>query len=94
MAGEPPDYLSFMLRLWRVQGKHQWRWRVSIENLAGERHGFHDLAALFTYLAAATGADQLASCGQAGGHEAAASVNPPAPGSPDSTPGQHGAEAD
>ena len=45
------EYLSYLLRLWKVKGEGGTRWRASLENpVTGERHGFPDLEALFTYL--------------------------------------------
>jgi len=59
----PPEYLSFLLRLWRVNGGDKQTgvgvaiWRASIENpLTGERRGFASLDALFVFLRQQTGA--------------------------------------
>ena len=57
-----PDYVSFLLRLWRVsdEGKSQpgtkkAEWRASLENPhTGERKGFTDLDELFSFLRART----------------------------------------
>ena len=57
-----PDYVSFLLRLWRVsdEGKSQpgakkAEWRASLENPhTGERKGFTDLDELFSFLWAQT----------------------------------------
>lgn len=59
-----PDYLSFLLRLWRVsdEGKSQPNakkavWRASLENPhTGERKGFASLEALFDFLREQAGA--------------------------------------
>lgn len=53
-----PDYLSYLLRLWRVDGDdaaqptaNQAVWRASLENPhTGERKGFASLEALFDFL--------------------------------------------
>ncbi|MBL7183254.1 MAG: hypothetical protein ISS50_02265 [Anaerolineae bacterium] len=55
---EQPDYLSYLLRLWRVrgdEGAHQSAekpiWRASLESpFTGERMGFASLDALFAFL--------------------------------------------
>jgi hypothetical protein len=63
MSNEPPEYLSYLLRLWResdAEKRHRRTgpavWRATLENaLTGERQGFHGLDALFTFLRQATG---------------------------------------
>lgn len=51
-----PNYLSYLLRLWRVNDEAQSgvegaAWRVSLEDPhTGERKGFADLEALFGFL--------------------------------------------
>jgi hypothetical protein len=47
---EQPDYLSYLLRLWRVnQGEEGWR--ASLESVhTAERMGFSNLDGLFDYL--------------------------------------------
>ncbi|MCP4540371.1 MAG: hypothetical protein GY832_24805 [Chloroflexi bacterium] len=47
---EPPDYLSYLLRLWQVSdGKTAWR--ASLESsYTGERKGFANLDDLFDFL--------------------------------------------
>jgi hypothetical protein len=46
-----PVYLSYLLRLWQVSGEGEAVWRASLESPhTGERHGFADLAGLFTFL--------------------------------------------
>jgi hypothetical protein len=48
---ERPEYLSYLLRLWRVSGEDKAVWRASLESPhTGERRGFGDLAGLFTFL--------------------------------------------
>jgi len=45
------QYLSFVLRLWQVKSADRASWRASLEDsISGERFGFADLEALFTYL--------------------------------------------
>jgi hypothetical protein len=51
MAGDPPRYLSYLLRLWRVNGPGQGMWRASLESPSGRRQGFADAAALWSFLA-------------------------------------------
>ena len=47
---ERRDYLSYLLRLWRV-GKQKAVWRASLESPhTGERIGFASLDALFAFL--------------------------------------------
>jgi hypothetical protein len=47
---ERRDYLSYLLRLWRV-GKEQAVWRASLESPhSGERIGFASLDELFAFL--------------------------------------------
>jgi hypothetical protein len=65
MAREQPDYLSYLLRLWRVTGDDKTNqgdeashctgetvtWRASLESaLTGERKGFASLDDLFDFL--------------------------------------------
>ena len=50
MAQEQPDYLSYLLRLWRVS-EEKAAWRASLESSrTGKRIGFTDLESLFAYL--------------------------------------------
>jgi hypothetical protein len=59
-----PDYLSYLLRLWRVDGDNaaqptanQAVWRASLENPhTGERKGFASLDDLFDFLREQAGA--------------------------------------
>jgi hypothetical protein len=56
MDKEQPDYLSYLLRLWRVSGEEKAVWRASLESPhTGERRGFANLADLFTFLEKETG---------------------------------------
>jgi hypothetical protein len=55
--GEHPDYLSFLMRLWRVPGDgHSWcsreaSWRASLESAqTGATQSFADLEDLFAFL--------------------------------------------
>jgi hypothetical protein len=52
-----PTYLSYLLRLWREEHGGQFVWRASVE-IPGEdrRRAFADLAALFAFFEAETGA--------------------------------------
>jgi hypothetical protein len=55
MAGEGPDYLSYLLRLWRASDEEGAVWRASLERPdMHQRHGFASLEALFTFLRTAT----------------------------------------
>ncbi len=60
MATMQPDYLSYLLRLWRVDGdngdqRNPAVWRASLENPhTGERKGFAGLDELFDFLQAQT----------------------------------------
>jgi len=48
-AGRP--YVTLLLRLWQVEDNGAPVWRASLESSqTGERHGFADLGALFTFL--------------------------------------------
>jgi hypothetical protein len=50
-----PDYLAYLLRLWRVGKKDEAAWRASLEDAhTGERQGFADLTTLLAFLEAAT----------------------------------------
>lgn len=53
MEPEIPIYLSFLLRLWRVEpgGEQAGGWRASLERVgSGELRGFTSLKGLFEYL--------------------------------------------
>lgn len=56
MPNEDPDYLSYLLRLWRVNDEEEAVWRASLESVdTGERKGFAGLEALFAFLREQTG---------------------------------------
>ena len=43
-AGEQSEYLSYLLRVWRVRGEDKAVWRASLESsLTGKVHGFNSL---------------------------------------------------
>ncbi len=58
MAREQPDYVSYLVRLWREggdegvhRGEEKGVWRASVESsLNGERVGFASLEELFEFL--------------------------------------------
>lgn len=57
MAQKRPEYLSYLLRLWRENGAEESQhgastsaWRVSLETPAGESHGFASLDDLLSFL--------------------------------------------
>lgn len=57
MDREQPDYLSYLLRLWRVSGEGEAPWRASLESPhTGERRGFANLDRLCEFLQRETGA--------------------------------------
>ena len=48
---EQPSYISYLLRLWKVEGGEGGGWRASIEDPhTGEQRGFASLEALFAFL--------------------------------------------
>jgi hypothetical protein len=48
---DQPDYLSYLLRLWRVTLAGQVAWRASLEcPHTGDRLGFADLHSLWSFL--------------------------------------------
>jgi hypothetical protein len=52
-----PDYLTYLLRLWRMRGAGAAGWRASLASPdSGERHGFASLDDLFLFLRRETGA--------------------------------------
>lgn len=54
MPKERPEYLSYLLRLWRVSGETQ-AWRASLENsLTHEFRGFGSVDELFAFLRSQT----------------------------------------
>jgi hypothetical protein len=51
MSSEQPDYLSYLLRLWREDGEEPTNWRASLESaLTRKRHVFPSLMELFAFL--------------------------------------------
>ena len=51
MDKEQPDYLAYLLRLWRASDEDEAIWRASLESPhTGQRRGFASLTALFTFL--------------------------------------------
>ena len=51
MDKEQPDYLSYLLRLWRVSKAEKACWRASLQSpQTGELQGFSDLDELFDFL--------------------------------------------
>ena len=54
--GTRPDYVSFMLRLWRVRERDADVWRASLQHpQTGERVDFPTLEELFAFLRQETG---------------------------------------
>jgi hypothetical protein len=53
MKQEQPHYLSYLVRMWRVEGKHGWQWRASLESPeSGERRVFPSLEHMIAFLRA------------------------------------------
>jgi hypothetical protein len=51
VLNEQPSYISYMLRLWRVNEAGRSIWRASLEDPhTGKQMGFADLDGLFTFL--------------------------------------------
>ena len=56
MNREQGRYLSYLLRLWQSESRGEGSWRASLEDPhTGERKGFANLRALFTFLEQETG---------------------------------------
>ena len=56
MAPEHPDYLSYLLRMWRVKEKGRDVWRASLHSpQTGQRVSFRTLEELFAFLRRQTG---------------------------------------
>ncbi|MFL5732852.1 MAG: hypothetical protein ACJ78Q_06590 [Chloroflexia bacterium] len=54
--GKQPDYLSYLMRVWRPPAESDRTWRASLEEPhTQEVHGFKDLQSLFAFLLAQTG---------------------------------------
>jgi hypothetical protein len=72
MTKEHPDYVSFMLRLWRENDEEEREhgaieqvWRASLESSrTGEHWGFASLCELFAFLRRQTGAVEEVDEGQ------------------------------
>jgi hypothetical protein len=81
MGNQCPDYLSYMLRLWRVDVATPGRserpvWRASLECAhTSEQKAFASLEALFGFLSAETGT-RSDLCSQGGGYEEEANSDP------------------
>jgi hypothetical protein len=59
MTADTQDYISYLLRLWRVRDNGEC-WRAALERVEdGQRRGFEDLEALFAYLRQACASDQV-----------------------------------
>jgi hypothetical protein len=57
MSKERPDYLSYLLRLWRASREGKVIWRASLQSSdTRERKGFTNLDDLFDFLREQTGA--------------------------------------
>jgi len=55
MIQDQPDYLSYLLRLWRTDNARGSTWRASLESPGnGECRAFASLEDLFTFLEAQT----------------------------------------
>src|SRR4051794_26515390 len=53
---EQPDYLSYLMRVWRTPTDSGHTWRASLEEpRTQEVHGFKDLQSLFAFLLAQIG---------------------------------------
>lgn len=51
MGADQTKYLSFLLRLWRMEQNEHCTWRASLEDThTGERRGFANLEALVEFL--------------------------------------------
>lgn len=56
MSKDQREYLSYLLRLWRVSDEDNPVWRASLQSpQTGERIGFASLNELFKFLRAQTG---------------------------------------
>jgi hypothetical protein len=51
MANQQIDYVSYLLRLWRVREEERYVWHASLENTTtSQRRGFANLDELFQFL--------------------------------------------
>jgi hypothetical protein len=67
MEGEQPDYLSYLLRLWRVGDGEGLTWRASLKSAhTGQQVGFGNLEELLAFLREQTDIPSTASQGETG----------------------------
>lgn len=71
---EQPDYLSYLMRLWRVRSEGRSTWRASLESaLSGERQNFSGLDDLWDFLRRQTGhtspTDEMRTKGEKDAHQ-------------------------
>lgn len=60
MGTEEPDYLAYLVRMWRVCSEEKVQWRISVESPhTGERQSFVGLETLFAFFRKETGAIQV-----------------------------------
>jgi hypothetical protein len=65
MANQQPDYVSYLLRLWRASDGEDTVWRASLESPhTGERKGFASLDELFDFLRQQTAVSSDSSGGE------------------------------
>jgi hypothetical protein len=56
MTGDQPEYLTYLLRLWRIPNGRRWVWRASLESPhTTERQVFAGLEGLTAFLEEKTG---------------------------------------
>jgi hypothetical protein len=56
MTGDQPEYLAYLLRLWRTHHGGRWVWRASLESPhTAERQVFAGLEGLYAFLEEKTG---------------------------------------
>jgi hypothetical protein len=66
-TGEQPDYLSYLLRLWRVSDDEEPAWRALLKSAhTGRQVGFGTLEELFEFLRMQADMPSTASRGQSG----------------------------
>jgi hypothetical protein len=72
MEGERPDYLSYLLRLWRVGDDEEPIWRASLKSAhTGRQVGFGGLEELFAFLREQTDLPPTASRAETGSRTSA-----------------------
>ena len=49
ITNEPPDYLAYLLRLWREEGSSAWR-AILVDTNTGTQHGFANLSEMESFL--------------------------------------------